>query len=446
MNGPGELTFLETRERFLPVQTASILERVLEDPRFSARERDQFATLFQMIQARFHFEFLDLTERLKILYDPFDPDRDTLALRRLTAEEREEQFAELRECYRKLLLDGNYVELTREQLIACLESQNYMGLAVKVNLDDYAELRVFYRGIREGKRAFRSWRTGWMKRLRPVRLFSRVALLVRRITDGDDSVLLKLFKDVVVEDLEMMSPEVRIGMRPFDRLKIGSTVAGGLFAPILKLVMAAAISPMLLLMVVGGCVAAFFKGVFSFLTCKTKYMQTLSSSLYFQNLANNASALTRLVDAAEAEEAKELLLAYYLLYLERDRDYTLEELDQRVEEWLREQFDLDVDFEVDDAIRKLIEKDLIVQRAAQPASTRPPGAAANEGTGDPESREPAPRRIFKVYDLPTALRRLDEWWDNYFTANNLGDPADDRVADGDWPPHAQQALSRPHPS
>ena len=38
MSGNDELTFLETRERFLPVQTASILERVLQDPRFSPQD------------------------------------------------------------------------------------------------------------------------------------------------------------------------------------------------------------------------------------------------------------------------------------------------------------------------------------------------------------------------------------------------------------------------
>jgi len=142
--------------------------------------------------------------------------------------------------------------------------------------------------------------------------------------------------------------------------------------------------------------------------------------------------LTRLVDAAEAEESKELLLAYFILYVERDRDYTVEELDRRVEAWLRARFDVDVDFEVDDAVRKLIEKDLIAERVVEPAPVAPArGGSAAEGSSN---ESPAPRRILKVYDLPSSLRRLDEWWDNFFVGEGGGDASNDRLADGDWPP------------
>ncbi|NQT13748.1 MAG: DUF3754 domain-containing protein, partial [Planctomycetes bacterium] len=261
----------------------------------------------------------------------------------------------------------------------------------------------------------------WREKARKVRVFKRVALLVRTVEDDKDVIYMKLFKDVVLEDLKMLTPQVQIQMPVFAKFKIGSTVAGSLFAPALKLVMAAAFSTLLFVIVLAGCIGALVKGVFSFLSSKTKYMQTLSSSLYFQNLANNTSALARLVDAAEAEEAKEMLLAYFILYTERDRDYTMEELDQRVEEWVFEQFDERVDFEVDDAVRKLIQKDLMVERVVPPPATS-------------EAPQSAARRILKVWDLTTTLRRLDEWWDNYFMANNNGDPANDRLADGHWPP------------
>jgi len=448
MEADTSLAFLESRERFLPVPAPLILERVLEDARFSDEERERFRAFLKMTQARFHFEFLDQIEHLKVLYDPFDPDRDTLPLRRLSSEEREAQFAELKERFRRLLVGGNYVELSREQLTACLELQPFGGVAVRVDLDQYRDLLVFYRGLREEER----WRPLWYfplrKRCRTIRVFKRVALLVRTSDEGgddgaDDVVLLKLFKNVVLEDVKMITPRVRVQMRVFDKLKISSTVIGSLFAPILKLVMAAAFNTFLFAIVLAGCVGAFMKGVFSFLSSKTKYMQTLSTSLYFQNQANNASVLTRLVDAAEAEESKELLLAYFILYVERDRDYTVEELDGRVERWLRARFDVDVDFEVDDAVRKLIEKGLIVERVAEPAAAArggpaaEGGEAASPGHNQPGLSRPAasgPRRILKVYDLPSSLRRLDEWWDNFFVGGGGGEASNDRLADGDWPP------------
>ncbi len=450
-----KLAFLETRERFLPIPTPLILERVLEDLRFSDEEREHFKMLFQMAQARFHFEFLEQIEHLKVLYDPFNPDRDTLPLRLLSPEGREAQFNEFRERLRQLLIGSNYSELSRDQLVACLELQPFGGLAVRVNLDQYKDLHVFYRGLREEERRRKLWFCPFFKPRCKIRVFKRVALLVRTVDEDEDHVLLKLFKDVVLEDVKMIAPRVRVQMRMFDKLKIGSTVAGSLFAPIFKLVMAAAFNTVLFAIVLAGCVGAFMKGVFSFLSSKTKYMQALSTSLYFQNQANNASVLTRLVDAAEAEEAKELLLAYYMLYIERDCDYTMDELDARVEEWLKWQFELDVDFEVDDAVRKLVEKELMVERVVEPAAAATTTAAAEAGTdpqaapetpASPEAEagqtEPEVRRILKVYDLPSTLRRLDQWWDNYFMANNEGDPSNDRLADGEWPPFPAGAPGR----
>jgi hypothetical protein len=418
MSEDATLDFLETRERFLPIQASAILERAVEDTRLSGEERDRFRTLFKMVQARFHFEFLDQVEQLKVLYDAFDPDRDTVPLRDLSPQAREAQFHELKERFQALLIEGNYVQLSREQLVACLELPSVLGLAVRVNLDEYKDLEVFYRGLGEDERRARLGFLPWQKRVRKVQVFKRVALLVRTVEKGEDVVYLKLFKNVVLEDVKMIAPRVRIRMQVFDKLKVGSTVVGGLAAPLLKLVMAAAFNTMLFIVVLGGCIGAFMKGVFGFLTSKTKYMQTLSSHLYFQNLANNVSVLTRLVDAAEAEEAKELLLAYFLLYVERNRDYTEEELDRRVEEWLLVEFSLNVDFEVADAVRKLQEKRLMVERPAEG-----PSAA------------PGPRRVLKVCDLPTALRRLDESWDNYFSAGSEWQAADDRLADADWPPY-----------
>jgi hypothetical protein len=419
MSGGDTLDFLETRERFLPIQASAIEARALEDRRLSPQEREQFETLFTMVRARFHFEFLERIEQLKAVYDPFDPDRDTLPLRELSPEAREAQFEELEDRFRKLLVEGNYVELSREQLVACLELPSVLGLRVRVNLDEYKDLHVFYRGLRHEERPAGLGFLHWKKKVRKVRVFKRVALLVRTHENGEDVVILKLFKDVVLDDVKMLAPRVRVQMRMLDKLMVGSTVAGGLVTALVKLLMAAVLSLTLFVIVFSGCIMAMVKGVLGFMSSKTKYMQRLSSHLYFQNLANNVSVLTRLVDAAEAEEAKELLLAYFILYVERHRDYTMEELDRRVEEWIREEFGLDVDFEVDDAVRKLIEKGLMVQRPV----------AAGE-----------PRAILKVYDLPTALRRLDESWDNYFTASADWDAGADRLADADWPPASQGAA------
>ena len=240
-------------------------------------------------------------------------------------------------------------------------------------------------------------------------------MLVRLAKHPNGPVFLKLFKNVVAEDLEMLLPYVRIRMRLMDHLKIGSSVAGGVATASWKVITATILSPWLLLLVGFGFTVAAIRGVFSFLSSRTKYMQTLSSSLYFQNLANNSSALAHLIDSAEEEQCKELLLAYYVLYAERNRDFTQAQLDQRVEQWLRTEFGLDADFAVPDAVRTLAEKNLLVRRPS-PAL----GSEATDG-------------VLKVYDLPSTLRRLDEVWDGYYSSRGVLPPQEDRLADGDWP-------------
>ena len=411
-----DLQFLESRERFLPVKPATLRGRMLDDPRLSPQEREHLGTLFDMIADRFHFEFRDKLEHLKTVYDPFDPDCDTLPLGPAAADE-DSQRADLAAHFEQLLLDANYVEMSQEQIVACAEYQSQIRLVVQANLSDYRELRVFYRGIHHQQRSFRPWLTPWRHKTETVHVFSRVAVLVRLAKRRPQPVFLKLFKNVVAEDLEMLLPYVRIRMRLSDHMKIGTSVVGGVATASWKAFTVAVLSPLVFLLILGGFLGAFAKGVFSFFSSRAKYMQALTASLYFQNLANNASALTHLVDAAEAEECKELLLAYFLLYVERNCDFNQEELDCGVEAWLKSEFGLDVDFEVSDAVRKLFEKGLLVRR--DPVA---PAAAVTDG-------------VLKVYDLPSALRRLDEVWDNYYCFNGVIESADDRLADGNWPPY-----------
>jgi hypothetical protein len=432
-----DLQFLEAPEHFLPVRRATLQERMLADPRLSDAERGQLGNLFEMIAARFHFEFHKKLEHLKTLYDSFDPDRDTLALRADPAH-RQNRRDELARSYRQLLLDANYVEMPREQIIACAEHQSQTGLVVKANLSDYAQLQAFYRGIQHKERTFRLWLRPWRKRSETVHIFSRVALLVRLTNCPDGPIFLKLFKNVVAEDLEMLLPYVRIRMRLLDHVKIGSSVLGGVVTASWKMFTATILSPWLLLLVAAGFIGAAIRGLFGFLSRKTKYMHALSSNLYFQNLANNASALAHLVDSAEAEEHKELLLAYYILYVERDHDYTRTELGRRVERWLRKEFDLEVHLDVSDAVRKLAEKDLVVHRPAQFSGSGVKGdspISVDTKTGTVPAAE-----VLKVYDLPSSLRRLDAVWDAYFSHRGVRLPEQDRLADADWPPRRHDAA------
>jgi hypothetical protein len=114
-------------------------------------------------------------------------------------------------------------------------------------------------------------------------------------------------------------------------------------------------------------------------------MKTLTESLYFRNLDNNAGVFHHLIDAAEEEEFKEAVLAYYFL-LVSGAGLTRQELDHVVERWLAERWNCRINFEVDDALKKL-ERLGIISILAGRIRCRP---------------------------LEDAKRHLDKSWDNFF--------------------------------
>ena len=230
---------------------------MLQDTRLSPRDRALLAMLFEMIGQRFHMEFRTRLERLKAMYEPFDPDLDTVSKVQAnghavgwTSESVVEGIssAELSKSFEQLLLDANYQEMAREQIVACTEFQANRNITAKASFSDYADLRIFYRGVRHETRSYHGWNS-WRRKEETVHVFARLALLVRLRTREPRSVFLKLFKDVVAEDLEMLLPYVRIRMKMLDRLKIGTSVVGSLATASWKAWTATMLSPWLLAVV-----------------------------------------------------------------------------------------------------------------------------------------------------------------------------------------------------
>ena len=149
-----------------------------------------------------------------------------------------------------------------------------------------------------------------------------------------------------------------------------------------------------------------FKSVMKFLKIKQKYTGSLAETLFYLNLDNNAGVFTHLIDSAEEEEWKEAAFAYFFLETE-DREFTEEELDDHIENWIEKNCTMKaidkegnevvkpvlVDFEVDDAIGKLIRLELL------------------------KKEEKDGKEILVVPSWDKAKERLDYIWDNYYDFN-----------------------------
>src|SRR5436190_979112 len=83
-----------------------------------------------------------------------------------------------------------------------------------------------------------------------------------------------------------------------------------------------------------------------------KYHMELAENIYFRNVNNNAGIFDYLIATAEDQETKEAALAYHFIR-KAEVATTATEIAGRVETWLAENFAVNVDFKIADALDTL---------------------------------------------------------------------------------------------
>lgn len=153
---------------------------------------------------------------------------------------------------------------------------------------------------------------------KPKTYYKRVVVAIR--LKRDQKLLLKSFKEIPVNNLEMLVPEGKIKIDKLDKGIIGVSVTLALVGVIAKIVTVLAalnVDFTLIATAAGGIVAA--RGWNMYKNKRNHYLVDLSRLLYFKNVANNRGLLALLVDRAEDESFKEALLVYSFLLANRSR-------------------------------------------------------------------------------------------------------------------------------
>ncbi len=398
--------------RFIPLRRGDLVELCLRQgapDKLWATDFRHFATLLNSL---LHYEFHALQESFKRVYAAHDPNADTRFLTQLPADAGEPSLEDL---LAQVLDKANYEKLTETDLQQALQESSLFKIRLQVDFDDFDEVLLFCRGASRRQETIHSL-FGLRKQVVSFINYDRVVVYLKfkpqlqaeKPLCRPGSTLLKLFQDVPKADLEMLFPNTQVRMRLRDKLMIGvpaavgggivvSTKLGGsliLLASLAGYWLGASDQPvqldkaaLLALMAgLGALGVHFWKQFNNFKNRKLRFIQTLTQNLYFKNLDNNAGVFYRLLDEAEEEEGKEALLAYYFLS-QSTHPLSAQELDQRIEKWLHGILDSAVDFEIDDALQKLLRFGLV--------------------QGDAESG-------YSAVDLPAALKILDQRWDGLF--------------------------------
>lgn len=406
-------------ERFIPFQKADVLEMCLKEQYLEKEDHESFRKVCKMIEGLLHFEYNERLERMKRAYDPFNPDSDTRTIKKYSDEEK----LKLQKAFAKdlgdLLNSANFEKIMDNDLMKAMKDESLFKIRLQVDFNDFEEVVFFCRGENKKKETLVKW-FGLKKEEIEFTNYERVAIYIKfkgekyftekkrkNLLFDPDATIIKLFQNVPKSDLEMLFPNSKVRMKMIDKLLIGvPAVAFGVAMIITKLgasimLIASVIAfwlglrkndvminqDHLIALAIGlGTVGGYiFRQVNEFKNRKLRFMKKLSDSLYFKNLDNNSGVFFNINDAAEEEDFKEAVLAYYFLLVAK-KEITEKELDENIEKWFAEKWNCQLDFESDDALAKLDRFQLITRNGEQ----------------------------ISCKSLPEAKQQLTTLWNNHF--------------------------------
>ena len=385
----------------------------------SIEEQQSFRLFCRLLESIFHFEFHQTLNILKDCYAPFNMDTDTREVKHYSRKEKEGLQKKLVSTMTDVLESANYRQITATDLQEALGEESLFKIRLEVDFNDFDDVIFYMRGENRKQETLKRY-FGLKKEFFEFTNYERVAVYIKfkeadyfirkkrkNIPFIPGSTIIKLFQNVPKADLEMLFPNSEVRMKNIDKLIIGLPAAvSGVVIVVTKLGASLLLIGSVLsfwfgltnkevvidqkqLIGIGigfGTLAAFlFKQFNKFKNRKLKFMKTLADNLYFKNLDNNQGVFHHLIDAAEDEEFKEAMLAYYFL-LTHEQQLDMAGLDGIIEKWFTQQLSCPMDFEVEDAVAKLLRLNLV-----------------DEQDG-----------VLTAKSIAEGRKILDTTWDNYF--------------------------------
>ena len=401
-------------EQYIPFDKDFLLEQQINYNSFSDDEKVKFEKLFEILEHYFHYQGFNQIQTIKRNYIAFDPDK--------SEEERinhttKSDLSIFKQSLDKVLDRSNYKKINQSALNEAIKNSDLIGLKLKINFDEFQEYCVYGRGhhsTKEKKKHLFLWEKEieldyydfvviYIK-YKDKSYFTDKNVNLSKLAFTPGCSTIKLFKKVPKNDLETIFPNAVPMMSVKDKLLLWvPAIAGGVsllsskVIPALITIYIAYKSGEVLnidsskasliqgLAALGVLGAYLFRQYNDYLSKKIQFSKMLTDSLYFKNIGNNSGVFPALIDASEEEELKETILAYTFLSQSQE-PLTAEELDTQIENWFQTEFQIELDFDVEDALYKL----------------------KKIGLGSDVNGK------WAVLPLDKALERVDELWDSIF--------------------------------
>ncbi|KAK6185030.1 hypothetical protein SNE40_007356 [Patella caerulea] len=360
------------RERYIPITRRSVIRHIMEEEEFlTEEEKKKFEDFALALDSALVNKYHGILQELKSLFDPINPDKDTIQTRKWNRRERLDNEFWLLERLQDIMEKANFHELSKNTINTALSDHEAReGVRVSVNPLKYDILRFWALGREIPEQKFNLYEQFLSKVTRkparkPIEYYKRVVVAIR--LKKDQKLMLKAFKEVPVNALEMLLPDGTIKMSTMDKgiLTTSAFIASvGIVAKLVTVLADMNIDWTLILTALTGIIGIRAWTVYN--NRKNKYLVDVSRTLYYKNIANNRGLLTLLVDRAEDESFKEALLTYAFLLTKRSPSVrslpsiqqkpaelggiTALTVEKSVEKWLQSKTGVVLDFDSSEAV------------------------------------------------------------------------------------------------
>ena len=400
------------RERFIPVTRFALLDRLTAPGTWAGAQAQDARRFFRYLDHWRRQQYNAELHQLEETYEPFSPDSDLLMTRTFSPQERQIMQKRVLAGMMRILEQANYERIDHNDVETILTRESAYGLDLHVDLNAFEEVLLYYRGASNKRDNRRRWQKFYLKEEFDIPIFQRLFLLfklkpfevrVREVMQTDklnrreaekvvkreratmppdvsqDSIYMKLFKNIPRSDLEMVFPNTKVRFRLFDKLWLGATASGGIGIGAVgtagKLALLAT-NPLAAVGAVVGLGTIAARQANKFMNQKQRYMVVMAQNLYFHAMADNRGVMLKLAARAAEEDIKEEMLLYSVLAKERARRQDLPDIDVAIEQYLNASFGVSVDFDIPDALQRLINDGIVTERSDGTLSTLPPQEAA----------------------------------------------------------------------
>lgn len=397
--------------RFIPVTRFAIMDRLLAPGTWSSRDLEDARRFFRYLDYWRHQRHTSDLLELEQTYEPFSPDSDLFMTRAYAPEERRAMQTRLFEQMASLLDKANYEKIDPSDVAQILTQDSTYGLDFDVDMETFEDILLYYRGATSKRDSRRRWRKFFLKEEFDVPIYQRLCLIFKlkpataRIREvmakqkigykeaekvvkrqramlhaqvKEDNVYMKLFKNIPRNDIEMVFPNTQIKFRLFDKLKLSAGATGGVGATVFGTVAKVGLftNPFTAIPAIFGIGIVVFRQIMNFAHQKQRYLVVMSQNLYFHSMADNRGVTVLLADTAAEEDVKEEMLLYSVLAKEKATSADLRQIDRAIEQYLKSTFDATVDFDLDDALKRLVADGIVTNAPDGTFLTMPPAQAA----------------------------------------------------------------------